>query len=127
MTSNAHKLHPFDKKLTLEFVLQEMAYAGLVDKPTAEQIYRQNSKSADYPLVVIAKFGVKDRRPPHLPLTLEILTEWLAKRVGYPYFEIDPLKIDIKAVASVVSTAYARRLQVIPVKVEKSKIVVATA
>ncbi|MBI3543345.1 MAG: type II/IV secretion system protein, partial [Deltaproteobacteria bacterium] len=44
-----------------------------------------------------------------------------------PYFEIDPLKIDIKEVASVVSTAYARRLQVIPVKVEKTKIVVATA
>jgi general secretion pathway protein E len=60
-------------------------------------------------------------------LTLDALVEWLAAFSGKPYFEIDPLKIDIKAVTQVLPTAYARRLQVIPVKVEADKIHFATS
>ena len=43
-------------------------------------------------------------------LSLEMLTEWLAKRVGMDYLHIDPLKIDFTGVTEIMSSAYATRL-----------------
>jgi general secretion pathway protein E len=118
---------PKDHKLTLAFVTQGLVKTGILDAKSAESILKQGDGSKEYPLQTIVKFGVKDRRPPHLPLTLESLVEWLASFSGKPYFEIDPLKIDIKAVTAILPTAYVRRLHVIPVKIENDRVWVATA
>src|SRR5256886_11861949 len=65
--------------------------------------------------------------PPHKPLSLESLTEWLAKRVGMEYLHIDPLKIDFTAVTDVMSSAYATRFRILPVGVTPKEAIIATA
>src|SRR5207245_458904 len=60
-------------------------------------------------------------------LTLDALSEWLAKRVGLEYRHIDPLKIDFAAVTEVMSSAYATRFRILPVGVSAKETVVATA
>ncbi len=128
MSVKAQKLETPDQRLTLDFVLQAMLRTGLLEPKVAETIAKQvDPKSTDHPLVVISKYGVRDRRPPNLPLSLESMTQWLANLSGKPYVEIDPLKIDIKMVTAVLPAAYARRLQVIPVTVEADHIVMATS
>src|SRR5690606_13888047 len=59
-------------------------------------------------------------------LTLDFLCEWLAGKVGLPFFTIDPLKVDVTAVTSVMSYAYAQRFNVLPVKVSLNDVTVAT-
>ena len=70
---------------------------------------------------------MEERAPPHKPLTLDPLTEWLAKRVGLEYLHIDPLKIDFSAVTDVMSIAYATRFRILPVGVTSKEVVIATA
>jgi len=60
-------------------------------------------------------------------LTLDVLTDWFARRVGLPYLRIDPLKVDVTQVTDVMSFAYAQRFNVLAVKVEAHSITVATA
>jgi general secretion pathway protein E len=80
-----------------------------------------------HPLVSVADQKWKHLAPPYKTLGLEMLTEWLAKRVGMEYLHIDPLKIDFSAVTEVMSSAYATRFHILPVGVTSKETVIATA
>jgi general secretion pathway protein E len=116
-----------DQKLTLELVLSPLQRLGIIDQNDVAALKKTLATSKDHPLVAIAKLGVLDRRTPSSPVSLENLVEWLARHSGHPYFEIDPLKLDIKSITGVLPVAYVRRLQVIPVKVDATSITIATA
>ena len=60
-------------------------------------------------------------------LTLDDLTQWLARHLGMEFFRIDPLKVDVGRVADAMSAAYAERHKVLPVLVTPTEVVVATA
>jgi general secretion pathway protein E len=76
---------------------------------------------------MIAAAGLGRATPPHEPITLEFLVSWLARRSNLDYLRIDPLKVDVGAVTSVVSYAYASRYKILPVEVSADRIVIATA
>ena len=117
------------RKLDLHEVLTWMEQDGLVDKENAHML-RTIAIGADYknkhPLHIIADRNWK--HPQHAKLlSLEVLTEWFARRVDLPYVRIDPLKIDVAAVTDVMSYAYAARFNVLPIRVDEDSITVATA
>ena len=60
-------------------------------------------------------------------LTLDDLTQWLARHLGMEYLRIDPLKVDVGRVADAMSAPYAERHKVLPVLVTPTEVVVATA
>jgi len=60
-------------------------------------------------------------------LSLETLTEWLARHVGQPYLRIDPLKIDVTAVVPLMSYAFAQRHKILAVAVDAHSVTVASA
>jgi len=78
------------------------------------------------PLEVIAERNWINTKT-NKPLTLDILTKWLAIRVDLPFVRIDPLKIDVAVVTEVMSYAYAARYNVLPINVDSDTITVATA
>jgi general secretion pathway protein E len=80
-----------------------------------------------HPLVLVANLKLNDGRNPEKPLSLEVLTQWLAGRAGLPYLKIDPMKIDVAAVTQVVSHAYAHRYRILPVAVTDMQVVFATS
>ncbi|HET7775545.1 MAG TPA: GspE/PulE family protein, partial [Azospira sp.] len=102
---------------------------GLVDAALGEQLVRERRyhRGDIHPLVVVADQNWKSLQPPHKPLILETLTEWLAEKVGLDYLHIDPLKIDFSAVTEVVSNTYAGRFRILPVQVTTKEVVIATA
>mgnify|MGYP000185605025 CR=1 FL=1 len=121
---------PVKGKLELEQVLKDLVADGLVEKPDAERLmrtHRAKPRAEIHPLVIVADATLPQTEPPHKPLTLEILTAWLAKRVGLDYFHIDPLKIDVTSVTSVMSYAYAARNKILAVKVTPEQVTIATA
>lgn len=119
-----------DRHLTLSELLDDLVKDGRVNKKAKEQFLlpaRSNTLLDIHPLVFLAQQEWKDKKPPHDILTLELLTQWLAEKVKLPYLRIDPLKVDVTAVTAVTSAAYASRHKILPVKVDKTKVVFAVA
>nr|WP_307189479.1 GspE/PulE family protein [Massilia timonae] len=80
-----------------------------------------------HPLTAVAQCKLVSNLPPHRLLTLDVLTEWCAAKVGLPFIRIDPLKIDFTKVADVMSASYAARFNILPVEMTATTLVVATA
>ncbi|MGE5638957.1 MAG: GspE/PulE family protein [Clostridia bacterium] len=118
-----------DSRLTLAEVLDWMVEDKLVEPALVEQLKKERRyyRGAAHPLVVVADQKWKYAAPPHRAVSLESLTEWLAKRCGMEYVHIDPLKIDFSAVTEVMSSAYATRFHILPIGVTTKEAIIATA
>ena len=119
-----------DRKLTLHEVLGWLEHDGMVSKDNAH-LLRTLAVGKHYterhPLLVIAERNWVDLRNKNASLTIEVLTVWLAEKVELPYYRIDPLKIEVSKITTLMSYAYAARFNILPVKVEVDCITVATA
>jgi len=118
-----------ERRLALAEMLDWLVEDGVVAREPAEELKKERRywRGAQHPLTLVADAGWKDLRPPHKPLTLDALAEWLAKRVGLGYLHIDPLKINFSVVTEVMSSAYASRFHILPVELNAKEVVVATA
>jgi general secretion pathway protein E len=118
-----------EHRLTLPEVVDGLVTDGLIPKGVGEAFKKERRyfKGDIHPLVVIADQKWKTLAEPHRALTLEHLSEWLARRTGLDYLHIDPLKINFQAVTDVVSNAYATRFRILPVEVNTREVVIATA
>ena len=115
-----------DLKLRLDDILKLMVADGLVAQADAAEIARSRTQRFEHPLELVADRRLKSLRPPHKPLLLDDLVEWLAGKLGVPYQHVDPLKIDLGAVTSTMSNAYAERYRILPVAVDRRTLTVAT-
>jgi general secretion pathway protein E len=115
-----------DARLTLAEVLDWLVEDRLVAREAAEALRaeRRHHRGNVHPLCVVAE--QKWKKGAAL-LTLDVLSEWLAKRLGMDYLHIDPLKIDFTAVTEIMSSAYAARFRILPVAVSAKEAVIATA
>src|SRR5580765_6584567 len=115
-----------DARLTLAEVLDWLVEDRLVAREAADalKIERRHHRGNVHPLSVVAE--QKWKKGAAL-LTLDILSEWLAKHLGMDYLHIDPLKIDFTAVTEIMSSAYATRFRILPVAVTAKEAVIATA
>nr|WP_315394900.1 ATPase, T2SS/T4P/T4SS family [uncultured Duganella sp.] len=80
-----------------------------------------------HPLCAVAQAKPPASAPPHHPLTLDALCQWLARRHGLPFVRLDPLRIDFTRVADVMPASYAARFHILPVELTADTLVVATA
>lgn len=126
---NAVVKNTMNRKLDVHEVLTWLEQDGMVTADNAHMLRMLADGKAfkgKHPLEVIAERNWPDEKKPR-HLTLDILTEWFAERVGLPYLRIDPLSVDVSGVTGVMSFAYAERFNVLVVKVEPHSITVATA
>ena len=84
------------------------------------------AESVQHPLVRLASVSMR-RAVDNKPLDIEMLTQWLAARVGMDYLRIDPLKVDVSKVADAMGAVYAERHRILTVVVNASEITVATS
>src|ERR1043165_8918069 len=91
-----------DARLTLAEVLGWLVEDRLVAPEAAEALKteRRYHRGNVHPLCVVAE---KKWKKGTSLLTLDALSEWLAKRLGMESLHIDPLKIDFTAVKSILS------------------------
>ncbi len=106
---------------------------GIVDKDGVKAHFAQaqatlkNAVGSMHPLTAIAQCKLTSAQPPHRLLTLDVLSEFAAAKVGLQFTRIDPLKIDFTKVADVMSAGYAARFNILPLELTPTKLVVATA
>jgi general secretion pathway protein E len=122
----AVKIAAGEHRLALAELLEWLVEDELIEAGTAAELRKERRyyRGALHPLAIIAEQKWKKAGA---PLTLDALSEWLAKRVGLEYLHIDPLKIDFAAVTEVMSSAYATRFRVLPVAISAKETVIATA
>jgi general secretion pathway protein E len=115
-----------DARLTLAEVLDWLVEDRIVAREAADalKVERRHHRGNVHPLCVVAEQKWKNGAA---LLTLDALSEWLAKHLGMDYLHIDPLKIDFSAVTEIMSSAYATRFRILPVAVSAKEAVIATA
>ena len=119
-----------EHKLSLQEVLGWMQADGMIGRDKVEILQGLAERGAyknQHPVSILGKRGWTDARPPHAPLTVESLSAWIAVRNGLAYYRIDPLKLDVQRITSVVSLPYASRYNVLPVEVAAQEITFATS
>lgn len=116
-----------ERKLDLDEVLNLLLNDQMISKDQSEFIRRKKKLSQKHPLVSVFESDILDIHNKSIKLGLEDLVKWLAETSNIPYFYIDPLKIDISKVTSVLPKAYIKRLGVLPVKVEDEIVTFATS
>ncbi|MCA1854537.1 Flp pilus assembly complex ATPase component TadA [Massilia oculi] len=121
------------RALDLQSIFSWLLADGIVRKENVKAQFAQaqailkNAAGSMHPLSAVAQCKLVSEQPPQRLLTLDVLTEWCATKVGLPFIRIDPLKIDFTKVADVMSASYAARFNILPVDMNASTLVVATA
>jgi general secretion pathway protein E len=118
-----------EHKLKLAEILEMLVADGMVGKDDSDTLIAEHRlrRHNAHPLVIIADKSWKSQTAPHRILTLDMLTEWLAKKVGLEYLHIDPLKIDFSNLVDLMSIDYANRFAIMPIRIEGNDLIVATA
>lgn len=115
----------FSFLIDLRWCLDALLEEGIIDQKTYNLITTSRRDQKAHPLQVIAGFKLSnlvDKKP----LNIEALNQWLSAKSGVPYLRIDPLKVDVPAVTSIMSYEYARNQYILPVAVTEVEVVIGT-
>jgi len=121
---------PLNRKLEFAEVVEWLTSDGMLAAEDAANLHPGSARgdiAERHPLSVIAARGLSSAKPPHKMLALEPLTVWLAERCEIPYFRIDPLKIDMTSVTTVMSYSYAKHRNILCVAVHPDRVLIGTA
>jgi general secretion pathway protein E len=116
--------------IELRTLLDDLLADGCLSQQDHDRIVsvsRTPEQATLHPINFIASQQLDDQLKKNKKLDNESLLKWLAERVGQPHMRIDPLKIDVAAVTSVMSYAFARRHQILALAVDSDEVVVASA
>tara|TARA_R110001592_G_scaffold363043_1_gene679539 strand:- start:18337 stop:20112 length:1776 start_codon:yes stop_codon:yes gene_type:complete len=80
-----------------------------------------------HPLVSLAEQKLADGAAPGRMIDMDGLLAWLGARVNQAVYEIDPLRINVTAVAEVMSRAFAERHCILAVEVSDTEVVIASS
>ncbi|MGK0297886.1 MAG: general secretion pathway protein E [Gammaproteobacteria bacterium] len=118
-----------ESNVTLTYVIEQLLEDNILSSqqiaPLKTTALIETNKTI-HPIIIISELSLQSDTKPSYSLTIDQLTRWLAKKTSQEYFRIDPLKIDISKVTSVVSQAYANKLKILPVHVTNSILTIAT-
>jgi general secretion pathway protein E len=116
-----------DRKLLLKEVLEWLVKDGHVAREDAAKLLQEHGRTRSrHPVTVIAEARLRSIAAPHAPLNADMLTAWLGGRLNIPFYHVDPLKIDLRAVTDVMSSEYAQRRGILPVEVSGREVTIAT-
>jgi len=118
-----------EHKLKLTEVLEMLVADGMVGRDDADALIAEHRlhRHDAHPLIIAAGKSWKSKTAPFRILTIDTLTEWMAKKVGLEYLHIDPLKIDFTNLVDLMSIDYANRFAIMPIRIDGNEVVVATS
>lgn len=97
----------------------------LDDQQKAEIRLKSKRHIGEHPIRQIGELGLQSAQDPTKSLNSEAITKWLASKLDIDYLRIDPLKIDVDSIASVMSYQFATRHNILAVEVDDDFITVA--
>ena len=95
---------PVDMDIDVRWVMRELLEEGRVPQEDYNVISttpRDKKELGWHPLQVVAKYQLADKLRGGRVLDIDFLSEWLAEKSGLPQFHVDPLKIKVDQVTTV--------------------------
>lgn len=115
-----------EHRLSLSTIVQQLNVDGRLKDEDLARIGLSTQLKV-HPLVFLSEQRLVDAAAPEKYLTMERLLAWLGNRVDQAVYRIDPLKINVTAVADVMSRAFAERHRILAVEVNDNEVVIASA
>lgn len=115
-----------ESRLSLPSLARDLFEDGRLSKADLLRLGNANIGSV-HPLVFLAEQGLEDLARSGRKLDMDTLLAWLGQRVDQAVYRIDPLKINVTAVADVMSRAFAERHRILAVEVNAKEVVIASA
>ena len=114
-----------ERHLDLNGLLADLRADGVLDDENSARLGDVNAGSVN-PLVFLAEQGLSDARSGR-KLDMDGLLGWLSEHCEQPVYQIDPLKINVGAIAEVMSLAFAQRHRILAVEVNDSEVLIASS
>lgn len=114
--------------IDVRWVMRELLSEGRVaqeDYNIISTTPREKKELGWHPLQVVARYQLADRSRDGRLIDLDFLSDWLAQKATMPLFHIDPLKIKVDQVTTVMSYAFAERHGILAVEVSRDGVTVA--
>lgn len=113
--------------MQLAELIQGLRDDGWLDEATATRLLEigGSAQASGHPVLALAQRDLVDTSGQ--PVSVERLTEWLARKAGLPYLKLDPLNIDFARIAEVMSSQYATRHGILPVALHDDHVLIATS
>lgn len=115
-----------DTALDVFSIAEGLTRAGRLSAKNLAKL-RGLSATAVHPLVHLAELRLPDLSRPGKVLDMPALLAFLSQQTGQQVVEIDPLQIDVAAVADVMSQAFAQRHHILALSIDDDELVVASA
>jgi general secretion pathway protein E len=115
-----------EHRLDLITLARELHADGRLSKADLARVVKTQVVRV-HPLVSLAEQKLADAATPGKVIDMDALLGWLGARVNQAVYEIDPLKINVTAVAEVMSRAFAERHRILAVEVTDTEVVIASS
>ncbi len=119
-----------ERLLTLRTILDDLLRAELLSEADVLKVTgqtRSKHEAEQHPLNYIADQHLENAKSPGQKLTLPVLLSWLSTVSDQPVKIIDPMKVDVQAVTSTMSFAFAKRHNILTIGVDSESVVIASA
>ncbi len=116
-----------EKKLSIFDLIEVLVQLNLINDVDQQKLKLLSEKSREHALNLVGKLSIPDRRRPGKTLAHDDIMALLAKHWGLEYIRVDPLKIQLEVVATILPLPYIKRLNIVPVEVTKDKVVILTS
>ena len=117
-------------QLDLRQFLEGLLAAGRIDQTEFDYALNNRRSAKDlgkHVIQYVADLNLPDQKSPDRSLDIESLTMALSEQCGQPYFRIDPLKIDVAKVTSVMAYHFTQRHNILAVEVTPQVVTVTSA
>lgn len=115
----------FSFLIDLRWCLDTLLQDGIIDQKNYNLVITSKRDQHSHPLQAIAGFkliSLTDKKP----MSIDYLIAWLCQKSKLDYLKIDPLKVDVPTITSIMSYEYAKRQYILPVLVNENEVVIGT-
>lgn len=114
-------------RLTTQWLLDTLHAQGGLNAKQRAQAAQQLLSSKEHPLIAVGQLGLACADQAGKSWSAESLCAWLADYSGVRHLRIDPLKLDPQATAQALAYGYARRAQLLVIRLGKDLATIACA
>ena len=116
------------KKLTLRDVVDILKSQNRISEESVEQIFQNvDTSNAATAIDQVSALRIADQQEPERTLDASAISEVLAKVSGQRFYHIDPLKVDVAAVTSVMSYEFAQQHQILALEVNPTEVIIGSS
>jgi general secretion pathway protein E len=118
-----------EQKLDLNILIDLLLDAGVMSARDSRKLatVANSSGLSIHPLVYLCEQQLVDERHTGDTITMDVLLDVLAKATKQAHYRIDPLKVNVGAVADVMSLAFAQRHKILAVELNEEDVVIVSA